>query len=256
MKRIKMLLNRCCVALLALLLMPVTVAWAWGPERETYTMEEPADHAIFNSITNNSSIGDERDFVRIGEVNSDETMLENEVEIVPGKQYLVYIYYHNNASTAYNNSGYDNVGVAVAVRMASSFSTEVTPSESGTITATITADNTDPKSVWDEAYMTTSSGKVSLKYVEGSAKIHNDWEADGSVLPSSLFTAEGTPLGCDELNGVIPGCEEYHGVVTYVLQAEQVPEAHTHTLLIVIGTLVVGLLIGGCCVFFIGKRKK
>ena len=40
-------------------------------------------------------------------------------------------------------------------------------------------------------------------------------------MPSSIFTEEGTLLGLNELNGVIPGCEEYHGVVTYVLQAEE-----------------------------------
>ncbi len=182
-KNRRKLMGRCCVAVLALLLMPVTEAWAWGPERETYTMEEPADHATFNSITDNPSIGDERDFVRVGEINSDETTLGNEVEVIPGKQYLVYVYYHNNASATYNDSAYDNVGVAVETRIASSFSKVVTPDESGTITATITADNADPQSVWDEAYMTTSSGKVSLNYVEGSAKIYNDW---GQMAPFCL----------------------------------------------------------------------
>ena len=94
-------------------------------------------------------------------------------------------------------------------------------SKKGTISATITADNSSPGSVWDEAYMTTSTEKVLLRYVSGSAKIYNDWKANGSVMPSSLFTEEGTLLGLNALNGVIPGCEEYHGVVTYVLQAEE-----------------------------------
>lgn len=40
-------------------------------------------------------------------------------------------------------------------------------------------------------------------------------------MPSALFTEEGTAIGLNALNGVIPGCEEYHGVVTYVLQAEE-----------------------------------
>ena len=217
----KKLISRCVVVLLVLFLMPVTEVWAWGPERETYTMEEPADYATFNSITNNPTLGDERDFVRVGEINPDKTTLGNEVEVVPGKQYTVYIYYHNNASTTFNDSAHDNVGIAVRTRMASSFSTVITPDEKGVITATITADNTDPESVWDEAYMTTVSGKVLLHYVEGSAKIYNGWDTNGSVLPSSLFTEEGTLLGCDELNGAIPGCEEYHGSVSYVLQAEE-----------------------------------
>lgn len=39
----------------------------WGPKRPTYTNEHPADHPVFNSITNNAAVGDERDFVRIEE---------------------------------------------------------------------------------------------------------------------------------------------------------------------------------------------
>jgi len=209
------------IGLFALAILPIANASAWGPERPTFTMEKPADYAVFNSITNNPTIGDERDFVRVGEINADVTELKNEIEVVPGKQYLVYIYFHNNASATYNDSAHNNIGVAVATRLSSSFSTVLTPDEKGTITGTITADNTNPTSVWDEAYMTTATDKVLLSYVSGSAKIYNDWQTNGSIMPSSLFTEEGTLLGLDALNGVIPGCEEYHGVVSYVLEAKE-----------------------------------
>lgn len=211
------------VALVAALCGVVSTAptFAWGPERTTFTMEKPATYPVFNSITNNPTIGDERDFVRVGEINADVTKMSNEVTIVPGRQYLVYIYFHNNASSTFNDAEHDHSGVALRARMSSSFSTVITPDEKGTITATITADNTNPLSVWDEAYMVTSSEKVLLNYVKGSAKIYNNWKANGSIMPSSLFTEQGTLLGLNALNGVIPGCEEYHGVVTYVLQAQE-----------------------------------
>ncbi|MBQ3321179.1 DUF11 domain-containing protein, partial [Candidatus Saccharibacteria bacterium] len=196
-------------------------ASAWGPERATFTMNSPATYPTFNSITDNPTIGDERDFVRVGEINADVTSMKNEIEVVPGRQYLVYIYFHNNASATFNDSAHNHSGVAVRTRMSSAFSTVLTPSEKGTISATITADNTNPLSVWDEAYMTTKTDKIFLHYVPGSAKIYNDWKANGSVMPSSLFTKEGTLVGLNALNGVIPGCEEYHGIVTYVLQAEE-----------------------------------
>lgn len=196
-------------------------ALAWGPDRATFTMENPATYPTFNSITNNPTIGDERDFVRVGEIDAKVTDLKNEVTVVPGRQYLVYIYFHNNASATFNDSAHNNSGVALRTRMSSAFSTVLTPSSKGTISATITADNSNPGSVWDEAYMNTSTDKVLLHYVAGSAHIYNDWRANGSVMPSSLFTEEGTLLGLNALNGVIPGCEEYHGVVTYVLQAEE-----------------------------------
>ncbi len=195
-------------------------ALAWGPERATFTMEKPATYPTFNSITDNPTIGDERDFVRIGEIDAKVTDLKNEINIVPGRQYLVYIYFHNDASATYNDSAHNNSGVALRTRMSSAFSTVITPSNKGKVSATITADNSNPGSVWDEAYMTTSDEKVLLHYVEGSAHIYNDWKANGSVMPSSLFTEDGTLLGLNALNGIIPGCEEYHGIVTYVLQAE------------------------------------
>lgn len=46
---------------------------AWGPERPTYTMAQPAKSATFNSITDNAAVGDERDFVRIAEAGSGRT---------------------------------------------------------------------------------------------------------------------------------------------------------------------------------------
>ena len=60
---------------------------AWGPERTTFTMASPATYPTFNSITNNPTIGDERDFVRVGEIDAKETDLVNELEVVPGRQY-------------------------------------------------------------------------------------------------------------------------------------------------------------------------
>ncbi len=209
------------VATISASLLGLTSVSAWGPERSTFTMQNPATYPTFNSITDNPTIGDERDFVRIGEINADVTDLKNEVEVVPGRQYLVYVYFHNNASSTFNDSAHNHSGVAVQTRMSTSFSTVLTPNEKGKVTATITASNTNPASVWDEAYFTTTTEKVLMHYVSGSAKIYNDWSANGSVMPSSLFTEEGTLLGLNTLNGVIPGCEEYHGVVSYVLQAEE-----------------------------------
>ncbi len=196
-------------------------AAAWGPERAKFTMETPATYPVFNSITNNPTIGDERDFVRVGQINADVTDLKNEIEIVPGRQYLVYIYFHNNASSTLNSAAQNRAGVAMVTRMASSFTKVVTPEDKGVITGTITADNTNPLAVWDEAYFTTKSKKVLLSYVEGSAKIYNNWQTNGQVMPSNLFSTEGTLIGLSGLNGVIPGCEEYHGIVTYVIQADE-----------------------------------
>ena len=106
-------------------------------------MEAPATYPTFNSITNNPTIGDERDFVRVGEINADETTLKNEVKVMPGRQYLVYVYFHNNASSTFNDKAHNYAGVARVTRMSSAFSKVLTPSEKATVSAVISADNSN-----------------------------------------------------------------------------------------------------------------
>ncbi len=194
----------------------VANASAWGPERPTYTNENPADHAVFNSITNNAAVGDERDFVRIVEKGTGNTYV-SELEIEAGKQYEVYIYYHNDASGTYNSKAYDYVGLAGEVKLSSGFPEELSAGEREAVTGRITSASTDPASVWDEAWVTAKED-MTLHYVTGSAKIYNGWATNGNVLSINLFSQEGTYLGTNDLNGVIPGCAEYSGHVLYTIQ--------------------------------------
>lgn len=197
---------------------------AWGPDRPTYTNENPAPYATFNSIKDNEAIGDERNFVRIREAGTDQTY-QDEIEIVPGKEYEVYIYYHNDAASDTNASGY---GMATNTRVASAYPTTVNSGERGMVSGIITWSYVTPEDpnnakegkVWDEAYVTTKSENVKLRYKIGTAIIHNSGAANGSVLPSNLFTEAGTPIGFNKLEGVLPGCAEYSGHITYTLIAE------------------------------------
>ena len=228
MKHTKIKILKLGVVALAMPLMLATNVSAWGPERPTYTNENPADHATFNSITNNAAVGDERDFVRIEEKGSGRAY-SSDITIEAGKQYEVYIYYHNDASGTYNDSQHDYVGVAREVRLSSNFPDELVAGERGTVSATITSTTTDPAAVWDEAYITAKEA-LTLHYVEGSAKIYNDWGVNGSVLSTNLFSEAGTFLGLNELNGIILGCDEYSGHVNYTIQTyaveteEPIPE--------------------------------
>lgn len=198
---------------------------AWGPSgRTTYTNENPAPYATFNSITNNAAVGDERNFVRVRELGNN-SKYADEVEVTPGKEYEVYIYYHNNAATNTNASG---VGVATAVKASSAYPTVLHTSERGMISGIISwsyVENTTSAAktgqVWDEAYLTTKTDGVVLRYKTGTATIHNGGSANGSVLSSDLFTTDGTYLGYNKLTGVLPGCAEYSGYITYTLVAEK-----------------------------------
>ncbi len=210
-------------ALLAGLALPVLTApntFAWGPARTTYTNEAPAHKAVFNSITNNAWVGDERDFVRIVEKGVNGTYT-SQLKVEPGKQYEVFIYYHNDASATFNDADHQYVGVARDVRVNSYFPHELSKGERGIVSSTITATNTDPAAVWDEAYITATED-MTLHYVTGSAKIFNNYGVNGSVLSTNLFSAKGTFIGLNELNGVILGCDEYSGVILYTLQTKAV----------------------------------
>lgn len=196
--------------------LPAYQALAWGPARDVFTMETPASYPTFNSITNNPVLGDERNFVLVAEAGANGTF-SDEVRIQPGKEYEVYIGYHNNAAANLNSTG---VGIAQQVRLSSQFPSVVTPSQKGKVSAIISASNTNPPEVWDEAYF-TSNEEISLRYKEGSAKIYNSFATNGKVLSENLFSVTGTYLGVNELNGLMPGCAEYSGHVIYTLIAEQ-----------------------------------
>jgi len=201
---------------------------AWGPvDRDTYTMAEPADHAVFNSITDNAAVGDERNFVRVTEVNTEggHNTYENEVHVVGGKDYEVSIYYHNNASATYNDAAHNYKGVAQGVYVAAKFPDELKAGDRGQIDGTIHSSTTDPADVWDEAFLIADEN-VKISYIVDSAKIFNGWDdLSGTVLPSEeLFSADGTKIGVKKLNGLIPGCDEYSGTVVFRIHAEKVIE--------------------------------
>ena len=201
---------------------------AWGPERTTYTNESPAPYAVFNSITDNVAVGDERNFVRVGEVGSSDPYVD-ELEVVPGKEYEVYIYFHNDAASNTNESGF---GMATNTRVSSGFPVTLNKGDRGMVSGIITWSYVTPEkpndpqkgSVWDEAYLTTNTDGVELKFKAASAIIHNSGEANGSILPSALFSEEGTPIGFNKLAGTVPGCAEYSGHITYTLVAEKTEE--------------------------------
>ena len=194
----------------------LALAGPWGPERETFTWEVPATYATFNSITNNPELGDERNFVRIRAVG--DTYYVDEVKLEAGKTYEVYSYYHNNAE---GHVGQTAIGIADNVRMKSNFPATIKAGERLTVNTIISAADTDPLAVWDGAYVTADED-LYLRYVPGSAIIHNGGELNGqSIGPDYLFSDEGALLGYNIFSGVLPGCNQYAGYVTYQFVADK-----------------------------------
>ena len=192
----------------------LTNASAYGPERATFTMEEPADYVTFNSITDNPVLGDERNFVRIAEDGAGEAY-KDEIKLEPGKTYELYIGYHNNAKSSLNKTG---AGIARGAKVAVQYPTTVSPSEPGDISAIISAVNANPSEVWDSVRVLADTDIV-LNYVVGSAKIYNDWGSNGSVMSTDIFSETGTYLGLNQLDGLLPGCAEYSGHILIKFKA-------------------------------------
>ena len=188
----------------------------WGPDRTTFTWDNPASYATFNSITDNPGVGDERNFVRIREVKDDEHF-KDEVTLEAGKTYEVYIYYHNNADA--HEIGKTAIGIADGASVKSSFPATVKSGERATVTATIFASDTDPLAVWDGAYMNPSQD-LYLRYVPGTATIHNGGELNGKNIGPDYLFGDGALLGYNQFSGILPGCNEYAGYITYQIFAD------------------------------------
>lgn len=195
------------------------VLFAWGPSRPTYTTQHPADHVTFNSITNNPAHGDERNFVQVKEAGAANSTYADSKKLVPGKTYTVFMYYHNNAASNLNASG---KGIAKDVTAKAELPAIVKSGASATkAVGYINASNASPKSVWDDvSFSNTSGGDIALRYVAGSATIHNQGKTNGAKLSDKIVTS-GAALGYDSLNGVVPGCNEYAGYVTFNFVADQ-----------------------------------
>lgn len=206
-------------AIIALVFVALTsLTGAWGPERETFTVENPADYPVFNSMTNNPAHGDERNFVLIRDVESGGDYAD-EMELVAGREYEVFTYFHNNAHERYNTAQYDHRGIATGTRLSVDMPQRVQPSERGRITSTISAENTNPERVWDEAWL-TSSESIYLRYVPASATIHSNGPVNGTAMPTTMFDPEGAYIGYSGLNGIVPGCADFAGYVTYRFVAD------------------------------------
>lgn len=190
----------------------VATTLAWGPNRDTYTTAKPADHIVFNSITDNPSVGDERDFVVVKEAdNQNAGGWKNSINAVAGKEYLIRVYVHNNAADQLDLKARNTrVSVALPTNTAKNIA----------FSGFVSADNATPKKVWDDAAL-KSSENFNIAYVPGSAKFYNNVTGQaGRALSDSIVTSSGAQVGYQSNNGVIPGCYKFAGYVTLKVKVQ------------------------------------
>ena len=212
------LLLPAAVLSIALVVLSAVVAVAYGPAgRKTFTINSPAPYITFNSIVDNPNHGKEQNFVQIKETsNTSAGGWKDELKVEIGKEYWVRMYVHNNAAKNLKLVA-ENTRLTAAIPN--------TTGKSITVTGQVSARNSDPKKVWDEAVFTSDS-EFKLAYINGSASWRNNVFTSGTKLSDSIVTTDGALIGYDKLDGRIPGCFEYDGVATFrvVVQAPTKPQ--------------------------------
>lgn len=197
------------IAVLAAAIIVPSTLFAWGPTRDTYTIEVPADHVTFNSITNNPNYGDERNFVTIKDAaNTAAGGWTDDITIQSGKEYYVRMYVHNNAAENLN---------LVATNTTAQFNVPTYTAKRVQIDGYLSADNATPTKIWDQAVF-SSDGDFNLSYVAGSATYTNNVFTDGTALSDSVVST-GTKIGYTSMDGNIPGCFKYSGYVIFKVKA-------------------------------------
>ena len=203
------------------IIVPATLL-AWGPSRATFTTAVPATYVTFNSIIDNPAQGDERNFVQIRDAVSSNTTYTDNISLVAGHEYVVFVYFHNNAASNFNGTNFDGTGVAHGAYVKTDIPAVISNGSTSTkLVGYVGAANANPTEVWDDVTLSnTTGGDIALRYVPSSATIHSFGAVNGLTLPDSIATT-GTALGYSSLNGVVPGCNDYAGYVTFRVTADQ-----------------------------------
>ncbi|MEX0919706.1 MAG: hypothetical protein WDZ32_01035, partial [Candidatus Saccharimonadales bacterium] len=200
-------------AALVVTVMPIATMAGFGPDRPTFSINDPADYVTFNSITDNPNYGDERNFFD-GKPASDTSTggFSDPIEIGDlddGDELLLRVYVHNNAKESLNDSG-EGIAKNTHVRVDLPNNTD----RSLRATASISADNANPGTVYDTLDFTSANRPFNLDYVADSAVIHTNAMPNGMNLSDDIITSNGAKIGYDKLNGEVPGCFEFTGIVT------------------------------------------
>ena len=199
--------------LVAAVAVPV-IAYAWGPDRTTFTMEHPATYITFDSITDNPRTGAEPNFLRVSRGNNEG--YSDTMTMEKGKTYYIRMYVHNNAQAKLN---------LVATNVRAQLDLPIGENQWKTgyeVNGYLWSDNSKPNEIWDNIVL-RSNEAFHVKVL--SAKYYNNirTEASGGFdLSNELFTAKGSGtgalLGYQQMDGEIPGCLEYSGYVLIKFQ--------------------------------------
>jgi hypothetical protein len=174
--------------------------------RQTFTWKKPANFITFNSITDNPKIGDERNFVRVRDISSNN--LADQITVHDGQEVVVQIYYDNDAGS---NLKLQARNTRIRLELPG-------VSKTATVSGFVAADNSKPLSVSDTATLNSDTPFI-LAYEKGSAQIWNN-VLRGALVSDSAVSSGGAVIGYDKIDGVVQSGPQYSGYVTLKLKVK------------------------------------
>jgi len=177
--------------------------------RALFKEDARPDYAVFNSVTNNPSYGDETKFLVITDLTEEKTYREGTVKLIPGRQYQVQVYYRND-SVFEKGPYFDTSRTAKSAYLYVDMPYEIASGSAERMTATITAENTMPLSVSTSLDLTSDYG-LSLEYMDGSATSQRDGGNDIEAVNYEHLFRDGVSLG-----GIK---SQAYGTITFTIRA-------------------------------------
>ncbi|MEU1970755.1 hypothetical protein ABZ477_03795 [Microbacterium sp. NPDC019599] len=174
-------------------------AGGWGPERPLFADAVTPNYLLFNSVTDNPNVGDERAFFVIRDASiTDDGGWQTQVKVERGHRYSLRIYIRNDS--AYPDAV--ATGTRVMVNLPTCAGTSIGAS------AFVTADASFPLQVYANVGLVADE-VFNVRFVEDSAELYNNSPNSPFTLPgveSALFTSAGQLIGFDALDGFVkPG---------------------------------------------------
>lgn len=167
---------------------------------------------VFNNGSGVAGIGEEKDFLRIGDANGGNTA----EACTEGQNVNLWFYVHNTNPTELNGPNLDSNAVAKNTKVDLNFKNS-SFANSQEIDASVQATNSALAS--DNAFITCQGQAISLEYVSQSLFTNAPAFTSPYALTGSIM--DSATLGYD--GGVVPGCFEYRAFITVIVKVHVKP---------------------------------
>lgn len=180
----------------------------WGPARNGYYLVDPPDYPVMNSTVDNPLYGDERHFLAIN--GRSQNASDHFVELVPGNEYTVEIFYCNDGDPHLNTSG---SVITLKLKVEVDLPERLNANKVGLLQANVSYTVGEYGKVWDQIALYCPED-VRIDYVTASAVIKNFGKLNETVLGTQLFN-EGVYIGYNKFSGILPAGLQYSGSIQF-----------------------------------------